>query len=87
MDIIQIIFWILLFIIFYAYVGYGILLFILVKMKQIFSSKKQFPANSDFEPEVTLFIAAYNEKDFVDAKVKNSRELEYPAGKLHQVWV
>jgi len=41
----------------------------------------------DYEPEVTLFIAAYNEKDFVAEKIKNSRELEYPANKLHMVWI
>jgi len=85
MKAIEIIFWALIFIVFYAYVGYGILLFFLVKLKRILSSKKQLLA--DYEPEVTLFIAAYNEKDFVEAKVKNSGELEYPSEKLRQVWV
>lgn len=87
MKAIEIIFWVLLFIVFYAYIGYGILLFLLIKLKRIFSSKKQLFVDSDYEPEVTLFIAAYNEKDFVEAKVKNSRELDYPAEKLRQVWV
>jgi cellulose synthase/poly-beta-1,6-N-acetylglucosamine synthase-like glycosyltransferase len=36
---------------------------------------------------VTLFIAAYNEKDFVAEKIKNSQELDYPKEKLHIVWV
>lgn len=85
MTAIEIIFWALLFIVFYAYAGYGILLFLLVKLQRIFSSKRQLLV--DYEPEVTLFIAAYNEKDFVEAKVKNSRELDYPSEKLHQVWV
>ena len=85
MTAIEIIFWVLLFIVFYAYAGYGILLFFLVKLKRIFSSKKQLLV--DYEPEVTLFIAAYNEKDFVEAKVKNSGELDYPSEKLCQVWV
>jgi cellulose synthase/poly-beta-1,6-N-acetylglucosamine synthase-like glycosyltransferase len=40
-----------------------------------------------YEPDVTLFIAAYNEKDFVTEKVKNSRELDYPPEKLHMLWV
>ncbi len=87
MTAIEIIFWALLFIVFYAYLGYGILLFILIRLKRIFSSKKQLLTDFDYEPEVTLFIAAYNEKDFVEAKVKNSGELEYPSEKLHQVWV
>ncbi|MCF8343759.1 MAG: glycosyltransferase family 2 protein, partial [Bacteroidales bacterium] len=40
-----------------------------------------------YEPEVTLFVAAYNEKDYVDKKVQNSFELEYPRGKVKQVWI
>ena len=82
----KITFWILLFIVFYAYIGYGILLFILVRIKRIFSSKK-VAGDKNYEPDVTLFIAAYNEKDFVEAKVKNSLSLDYPHAKLHQVWV
>lgn len=83
----ELLFWVLLFIVFYAYVGYGLVLFVLIRLKRIFSGRKSKIADPDYEPEVTLFIAAYNEKDFVDAKVKNSRELDYPAAKLHQVWV
>lgn len=82
----QIIFWFLLFVVFYAYLGYGILLFFLVKLKRLFSSKKG-NLQSDYEPDVTLFVAAYNEKDYVDAKVNNSFSMKYPANKLHQVWV
>lgn len=83
----KIIFFVLLFIVFYAYVGYGILLFLLVKLKRVFGSKAMGIENTNYEPDVTLFIAAYNEKDFVAEKVKNSRELDYPADKLHMVWV
>ena len=36
---------------------------------------------------MTLFVAAFNEKEFIDEKIKNSLELEYPAEKLHLVWV
>jgi len=83
---VKILFWLFLFIVFYAYLGYGILLFFLVMLKRIFRGRK--PAhNPAYEPEVTLFVAAYNEKDFVDAKVDNSFGLEYPKEKVHQVWV
>ncbi len=87
MTAIEILFWIFLFIVFYAYVGYGILLFLIIKIRRMFGLKKEQVPDPGYEPEVTLFIAAYNEKDFVDAKVKNSRELDYPAEKLHKVWV
>jgi len=86
MSYIEIVFWALLFIVFYAYLGYGILLFFLVQLKRIFSGKKK-KVNEDYEPDVTLFVAAYNEKDYVDAKVKNSFEMQYPKEKVHQVWV
>lgn len=82
----KIIFWIFLFIIFYAYIGYGILLFFLVKIKRLFKGKKKI-FDPNYEPEVTLFVAAYNEKDYVDEKVQNSFSLEYPQEKVKQVWV
>ncbi len=87
MTALKIIFWALFFIVFYAYLGYGILLFVLVRLKRMFAGKKPAGFVNNYEPDVTLFIAAYNERDFVDAKIKNSRELEYPAEKLHIVWV
>ncbi|MEI6682016.1 MAG: glycosyltransferase family 2 protein [Bacteroidota bacterium] len=86
MVILKIIFWILLFIVFYAYIGYGILLFVMVRIKRIFG-QKSVHTEAGYEPEVTLFIAAYNEKDFVAEKVRNSLELDYPKEKLHMVWV
>jgi len=82
----KIIFWILLFVVFYAYIGYGILLFVLVRMKRLLATKPDAPAEG-YEPEVTLFVAAYNEKDDVDDKVNNSFSLEYPPDKVKQVWV
>ena len=82
----KIIFWVFLFIIFYAYIGYGILLFILIKIKRIWKKKKEI-YDPTYEPEVTLFVAAFNEKDYVHEKVKNSFSLEYPHEKVRQVWV
>jgi cellulose synthase/poly-beta-1,6-N-acetylglucosamine synthase-like glycosyltransferase len=82
----KIIFWFLLFVVFYAYIGYGILLFVLVRMKRLLATKPDAPAEG-YEPEVTLFVAAYNEKDDVDDKVNNSFSLEYPPDKVKQVWV
>ncbi|MCF8373541.1 MAG: glycosyltransferase family 2 protein [Bacteroidales bacterium] len=87
MKTLEILFWLFVFIIFYAYIGYGILLYIIIKLRRILGIYKPFTDNEDYEPEVTLFVAAYNEKDYVDAKVKNSFELDYPKEKVHQVWV
>ena len=86
MNVVELIFWACLFIVFYAYIGYGILLFLLIQIKRLLG-RGELITSTDYEPEVTLFIAAYNEKDFVDEKVKNSHDLDYPTNKLHQVWV
>ncbi|WP_445748079.1 glycosyltransferase family 2 protein [Polaribacter sp.] len=87
MDSLKITFWILLFIIVYTYVGYGILLYAIIKIRRFLKIGKMTPFDESFQPEVTLFIAAYNEKDYVVAKMKNTLSLDYPKDKLHIVWV
>jgi cellulose synthase/poly-beta-1,6-N-acetylglucosamine synthase-like glycosyltransferase len=87
MEILKITFWSLLFIIVYTYVGYGILLFVIIKIRRFFKIGNKVEINPSYEPEVTLFITAYNEKDYVQAKMKNSLELEYPKEKINIVWV
>lgn len=87
-TILIIIFWVCLFIVFYTYLGYGILLYFMVKIKEFFRKpeKRSLPADKDL-PDVTLFITAFNEELVVDEKMENSLELDYPADKLHIVWV
>jgi len=87
METIKVLFWVLLFIVFYAYFGYGILLYLLVMIKRSLSDKRNHNDTADYEPEVTLFVAAYNEKDYVDAKVENSFSLLYPKEKVKQLWI
>nr|WP_302829975.1 glycosyltransferase family 2 protein [uncultured Bacteroides sp.] len=88
MDAFEIIFWISLFIVFYTYLGYGILLYILVRIKECFRKTVVPPMPADnSSPDLTLFIAAYNEEAVVDEKMRNSLELDYPADKLHIFWV
>lgn len=82
-----VIFWILLILVFYSYLGYGIVLFILVRLKRLIWGKKDVYSAIDYEPEVTLFVAAYNEKDYLDRKVKNSYQLNYNQDKIRQIWV
>ncbi len=79
-------FWIGLFLIFYTYLGYGILLYIMVRIKELFS-KPAHPLLPDPLPDVTLFIAAYNEEDIVASKMDNCHTLAYPKDKLKIVWV
>ncbi|MBK6642888.1 MAG: glycosyltransferase [Bacteroidetes bacterium] len=34
-------------------------------------------------PDVAILIAAYNEEDFIAAKICNTMQLDYPSSKLH----
>lgn len=83
---VEILFWVGVFIVFYTYFGYGILLYILVKIKELFSKKVVFSIPEPL-PFVTLFIAAYNEENIIRQKMENCRTLSYPAEKLKIVWV
>ncbi|MDD3037766.1 glycosyltransferase family 2 protein [Bacteroides sp.] len=85
----EILFWFAMFIVFYTYLGYGILLYLLVKLKELFIKpvKRSLPSSDNDLPEVTLFITAFNEENVVDEKMANSVGLDYPADKLQIVWV
>lgn len=87
MFILQLLFWLFVAIVIYTYVGYGVLLYAIIKVKRFFQWNKTAFSNTGYAPDVTLFISAFNEKDFVAAKMKNSLALEYPKEKLHIVWV
>lgn len=87
MTLLELFFWTSLFIIFYSYLGYGILLFAIIKIRRVLGLAKPFSGNMDYEPEVTLFVAAYNEKEELHGKVANSKGLNYPQEKVRQLWV
>jgi cellulose synthase/poly-beta-1,6-N-acetylglucosamine synthase-like glycosyltransferase len=78
--------WILIGLVFYTYLGYGILLFCLLKLKRIFKPR-QYNFSDAFEPAVTLAIPAFNEEDFILKKAKNCLALDYPKDKLRIVFI
>lgn len=84
--ILKLFFWLLLFLLFYTFVGYALVLYIAVQLKKLFFGKKK-KNTSDYEPEVCLFVTAYNEKDYVEQKVENSYQLDYPKNKVQYIWV
>lgn len=84
----KVIFWLSFFIIFYTFLGYGILLFVLIKVKRLLKGPQKLPEiNRSALPECTLVVAAYNEEDFIDEKIRNSLSLDYPPEKLHFLFV
>ena len=83
----EIAFWCCLFIVFYTYLGYGMLLYILVRIKRALCKRKTHDHDPSFTPDITLMICAYNEEDIVDEKMANTRQIDYPKDKLHVMWV
>ncbi len=85
----KILFWATLLIVFYTYIGYGILLYIIIRLKRLFAGKPceaVLPADSEL-PTMTLMICAYNEEDVVAEKMENTLALDYPRDKFRIMWV
>ncbi len=85
--VLAVLFWVFLFVLFYAYLGYGIVLVSLVKIKELFKKRvlPSLPKDEDL-PRVTLFITAFNEEDVVHEKMANCLKLDYPEDKFEIVW-
>lgn len=82
-------FWICLFLVVYTYIGYGIILYVLLKVKQLLFGKEEKPMLPEDEqlPDVTLMICAYNEEEVIREKMENIREIDYPKEKFCIMWV
>ncbi|WP_158827169.1 glycosyltransferase family 2 protein [Mucilaginibacter lacusdianchii] len=84
----EIVLWLSLFIVFYAFFGYGILLFIIIKIKRLLRGKPVLPVvDADNLPTCTLVVAAFNEESFMAEKISNTLALNYPPGKLQFVFI
>lgn len=89
MPTLKILFWAMLLIVFYTYLGYGILLYIIIRLKRLFWGKPQeavLPPDEEL-PDMTLLICAYNEEDVVAEKMKNTLAIDYPKDKFRIMWV
>jgi cellulose synthase/poly-beta-1,6-N-acetylglucosamine synthase-like glycosyltransferase len=83
-------FWIAFAVVVYTYLGYGAVLWTLVRVKA--RTSRTDPARSGtsdatYAPAVTLVVAAYNEAAVALDKARNSLALEYPRGMLRVVFV
>ena len=81
----EILFWALIFLVFYTYLGYGLLLFVLIKIKRLLKDRQEY--HQGYEPPVTLVIPAYNEEDYIKEKALNSLALNYPRHKLRILFI
>ena len=85
--ILNLLFWLLLFILIYTYAGYALVLYVLLKLKKVFFHNEKWHPDPEYEPGVCLFVTAYNEKDYVNRKVENSFSLDYPKKKIQYLWI
>lgn len=76
MDLIATIFWILVAVVMYAYIGYALLMIIVT----LFTRKKIGPAH--IFPPLTIVIPAFNEEKVIEQKLLNTVGLDYPAEHL-----
>jgi len=79
-------FWISAAVIFYAFLGYGIILYLLILLKRNFGIQTGH-VQPAYEPPITLVIPCFNEADIMEGKIANCRELEYPVFKLSLVFI
>ncbi len=82
-----VLFWFGFLILFYAYLGYGILVRLILLFK-----KKDPPAhlsaqNPALLPEVSFVVCAYNEENWISHKIANSLLLDYPRNRVRFVFV
>ncbi|MEZ0487028.1 glycosyltransferase family 2 protein [Fibrella aquatica] len=85
--VLTILFWILMSLVLYTYLGYGLVLYALVKLRRLFGIGQRFLPAAGEAPHVTVVIPAYNEIDCLPAKLQNCLAQQYPADRLHLLFV
>jgi biofilm PGA synthesis N-glycosyltransferase PgaC len=83
MPALEIAFCVALLVVVYAYAGYGVVLYCLVRLKRAVRPATPQPAVSAFVPDVTFIVPAFNEAEYIRAKIANCQGLDYPAHKLN----
>lgn len=86
MRLAEVLLWISFVIIFYSYIGYGLLIYCITRFKRLFVPKMETDVH-DWEPNVALIIPAYNEAEFVRRKIENTLQLDYPREKLSVTFI
>jgi poly-beta-1,6-N-acetyl-D-glucosamine synthase len=86
MEVIKILIWLSIVLVFYSYIGYALLIWLYLRVKKQFNRDitKNDPG---FEPPVSLVVAAFNEEDVIKNKIENCLALDYPRDKLKIVFV
>jgi biofilm PGA synthesis N-glycosyltransferase PgaC len=83
----KLLFWISLFIVFYTFLGYGIILYFLIRIRRMVKGRRVYPSLDQDFPTLTLVVAAYNEESLMEVKIQNTLKLNYPGEKLNLLFV
>lgn len=75
----QFLFWAAAFLLFYVYAGYPLLL----ALAGMFFRRRR--AEPGYHPRISVMIAAYNEEDAIEKKIRQTLALEYPADRMEVI--
>lgn len=85
MSVLVFLFWFSFAVLFYCYLGYGILVFLLNNIRVLFSSRPAAP--EAYLPDTTMIIPAYMEAALLERKIQNTLAIDYPKEKLEIIVV
>lgn len=80
MIISEYIYWLSFAVLFYCYIGYGLVIFFFNNIMVLFRAKSDEVKQK--LPTVTIIISAYNEAQVIDQKIANTLAIDYPSDKL-----
>lgn len=79
----QYVFWISCVVIFYNYAGYAIIAILINSFKK----KKVEKESAEYFPTISFIVAAFNEEDIIQQKIKNSVGQNYPLEKIEFIFI
>jgi cellulose synthase/poly-beta-1,6-N-acetylglucosamine synthase-like glycosyltransferase len=80
--VLEIVFWTALGLLVYTHVGYPALLWLLARTRRI---RTVHPRAEAELPRISLIVAAYDEEQVIEGKVRNALELDYPRERLELI--
>ncbi len=76
------------FLVFYTYLGYGLVTWFLVRIRRGQSIDDEMPLTQlSYLPDVTMVVPAYNELAYLPDKLQNCLDQDYPSAHLHLLFV
>ena len=86
--VIEALFWASAAVVFYTYIGYGLVLGLMIAAKKLMFMKHRSFYKRPLElPDVTLLVPAFNEEGCIDDKVSNCMAQDYPSEHMNIVFV